>query len=213
MLRTLSRKKPMSIFLLIRHGLNDTVNRRIAGRVPGVHLNPEGIRESEYLAEKLSRYPVHHIISSPLERAMETARFLAERLHLEVEIDEAFNEMNVSGWTGKSFEELESDPLWRRFNTNRSTTRAPGGETVLEVQVRFMQGIERLYLRFPDDMIAIFSHAEPIKTAVAYCIGIPLDFITRLEIGTASVSVIDYHPEWIRILTVNSLENLPLGTG
>ena len=72
------------MILLIRHGENDVMKTRLAGRLPGVHLNAAGQSQARKLVESLSTLPIRRILSSPLERALETAAPLAEALGLPV---------------------------------------------------------------------------------------------------------------------------------
>jgi probable phosphoglycerate mutase len=74
----------MGTFLLIRHAENDFVGSgRIAGRMPGVHLNVKGREQAEQLAARLAGAGIDRIFSSPLQRALETAAPLAARLGLQ----------------------------------------------------------------------------------------------------------------------------------
>ena len=68
----------MTTFLLIRHGETDAVGKSIMGWRPGWHLNANGRRQVERLAEKLARVPIRAIYTSPLERAVETAAAVAK---------------------------------------------------------------------------------------------------------------------------------------
>jgi len=74
----------MATLLLIRHGENDFVGRRLAGHLPGVHLNAKGRYQAEAVAAMLRHEPVIAIYSSPMERTMETAGPLARDLYLPV---------------------------------------------------------------------------------------------------------------------------------
>ncbi len=194
----------MATFLLIRHAENDLVGGgRIAGRMPGVHLNAKGREQAEKLAARLAGAGIARIFSSPLERALETAAPLAARLALEVEVREAFTEVGFGEWTGRQFDELRRHPRWRAFNTFRSGTRIPGGELAVEVQWRMVTEMERLREMYPELVIAVFSHGDPIKSALAYYAGVPIDLYKRFEISTASVTTIGLHEWGPKILGVN----------
>src|SRR5436305_11011237 len=96
------RLSPMATFFLIRHGANDLLDRAIAGRLPGVHLNAHGRQQAERLAERLAQEPIRRIYSSPLERARETAQPLADRLGLEMRIAPELNEIDFGDWAGQA---------------------------------------------------------------------------------------------------------------
>jgi len=177
-------------FFLIRHAENDLVGHTLAGRKPGVHLNNLGRTQAANLAEELSGLVVNRIFSSPMERAVETAEPLAALTGQQVEIREAFNELNFGNWTGRKFIDLESQELWRQWNSHRLGIRPPNGEMMLEVQTRFVTEIEALRRTFPTERIAIFSHGDPLKSVLMYYLGMPLDHFLRLDIATASFSIL-----------------------
>jgi len=56
--------------------------------------------------------------------------------------------------------ELDRDPTWHRFNHYRGSTRAPGGELMLEAQARMLAELERIHESHPDGVVAVFSHSD-----------------------------------------------------
>ncbi len=180
----------MTTFLLIRHGENDVLSRALAGRAPGVHLNERGRKQAELLGRRLAGRGIGRILSSPMERARETAEPLARRLGLEIEICDSIIEIEYGAWTGKTMAELQTLEQWKQWNTLRSGTRPPGGESILEVQARTVGEIEKLRRAFPENTLALFSHGDPIRSALVYYLGMPLDMLQRLKISTASVSAL-----------------------
>lgn len=200
----------MTKFILIRHATNDTVGKRFPGRMAGVHLNEEGRAQARKLAERLAGLPVAAVYSSPLERAVETAEPIAELLNLKIENCEDFLEIDIGKWTDLTIEELENEAQFRLFNSFRSGTRVPGGETMLEAQARMISGVEKLRARHQQETVAVVSHADLIKAAVAYYAGIHLDMFQRIEISPASLSVIEIYDETARILLVNDTGEINL---
>lgn len=176
--------------LLIRHGSNPKVGKGLTGWLAGVSLDENGRRQAEAVASALSAQTLDAIYSSPLERALETAEPLALVKGLRIIPDPSFGEVRFGDWQGKDFIEIEKDPIWRRFNDFRSGTRAPNGELMLETQARMVAGLLNIATRHPGECVAVFSHADAIKSAVCWILGIPLDFHLRLEILPASVTTI-----------------------
>jgi probable phosphoglycerate mutase len=196
--------------LLIRHATNDTVGKRIAARTPGVHLNDEGKQQAAALAERLKHLPIVALYSSPLERAIETAEPLASALSLPVNIHQGLLEIDFGEWTNKTIEELRSISLFKQFNSFRSATRIPGGELMIEGQLRIMRCIEELHQQHQNETIALFSHADMIKAAIAHYAGIHLDLFHRFEISPASVSIIQLYNESAQLLLVNHTGDIQL---
>ncbi len=193
----------MTRFLLIRHGLNDYVGRRLAGRLPGIHLNAVGRRQANELASRLDGQPIDAIYSSPLERATETAAPLAQRRGLKVETVESLTEINFGHWSGRLISELDQDGDWQKFIHFRSGMRIPGGELRIESQQRVVDFIQRLHETLPGKNVALVSHADVIKAALIFYLGAPLDYLARIEIDPASISIIELDETNARILAVN----------
>jgi probable phosphoglycerate mutase len=185
----------MSHIYLIRHGDTDAVGNYLASWAPGVPINSQGVAEAERLAARLRTVPFAAIYASPLERAMMTAAPLAAALNLPIRECPAVGEFRFGEWTGRSLADLDRDPVWQRFNAFRSGTRAPGGEIVPEVQARMALALEEIRERHPDQTVAVFSHSDSIRAALLYYLGMPVDFIHRLRIETASVSIVRLE-EW-----------------
>lgn len=199
----------MTTFVIIRHGTCDPVGKKIAGRMSGVHLNDEGWRQAEELVSRLRNVKLNRIFTSPLERTKETASPLARWKNLAVETDDALNEINYGEWTGKSFEELSMIELWKEFNFKKSSTRIPGGEMMIEVEARICGFFEKTR-RTDLGIVAVFSHGDPIKMAIAHYLGIPCDMISRFEISTASVSIMHLDDYRARFTTVNNTGRVDL---
>jgi probable phosphomutase (TIGR03848 family) len=195
----------MPIFLLIRHGENDYVKKgRLAGRKPGVHLNEKGQTQAQALADKLKDAPIKAIYSSPLERAMETAAPIGSALNLKVTPREGLLETEVGEWQDQSLKGLQRLKLWRSVQFTPSQFRFPGGEAFVETQGRIRQEIETLSGQHdPRDLIVCVSHADPIKLAVAFYIGLPLDLFQRLHVSPASITALMVGKHGSQLLNLN----------
>jgi probable phosphoglycerate mutase len=180
----------MTTFYLIRHASNDFFQHTLVGRNPGVHLNEIGRRETERLAERLAGEGIQKFFSSPMERCCETAEPLAGKCNLNVEISAALNEVDFGDWAGRTFVELDQLERWKQWNTFRSAARTPNGETMFEVQNRVVGFVEKLSRECAGQRIALVSHGDPIRAVILYFLGTPLEFIRRIEISPASVSIL-----------------------
>jgi probable phosphoglycerate mutase len=170
-----------------------------------VHLSPEGQAQVAELAECLGHLPIAAIYASPVLRAQDSARPLAERLGLEIRTSDALAEVDFGEWTGKALDELRPQDAWKEWNAFRSGAAIPGGERMLQIQSRIVGEMLRQRQEHPEQVVALFSHGDVIRAAVAYWLGVPIDLFLRMEIGLASVSVVavgDYGP-WV--LCVNHM--------
>jgi probable phosphoglycerate mutase len=195
----------MATFYLIRHGTNDWLGRGLAGRLPEVHLNEQGRAEAEALARALERKGIQRILSSPLERARETAEPLARLLGLPTEISEALLEVDFGDWNGAFLADLQTSRDWGFFNTFRSGAQIPNVETMVRIQARMVGAIAQWRRDQPDGCFALFSHGDPIRSVLSYYLGMPLDFLTRIEVSPGSISELRLEEWGAEILRVNTL--------
>ena len=143
------------------------------------------------------------LVSSPLERAIETARLIADPQGLDFTLDEGLNELESGSWVGKPFSELKHCDGWQQFNRLRSLTRAPGGESLMEVQARAWKSLETIQARYPEKTVAAITHGDVIRALLLLLLGMPLDHILRLEVSPASVSEVVLSPGEPLVRTIN----------
>lgn len=201
--------KPTRV-LLIRHGTNDFVkNGLLAARTPGVHLNDEGRAQAEALAHRLAEMQIAALYSSPLERTRETAAPLAACVGLEIQILEDVLESNCGEWTGQKLEDLRKLDEWKQVQIHPSGFTFPGGESFLAIQSRMVEALGRLAQRHPQQTVAVVTHSDPIKLAVAYYMGMALDLFQRIDIAPASITELDFSPLMTRLVRLNDCCHVP----
>lgn len=182
----------MPLLLLIRHGENDYSKKaRLAGRLPGIHLNERGRKQAEDLATALAYVPIKAVYASPLERAFETAEPIARALKQQVLTDAGLMESDVGQWQGKSVRRLVLTKYWRVIQRAPSRAGHPGGESFVATQARIVAALDQICARYkPRDIVACVFHADPIKLAIAHYIGLPLDQFQRLGCDTGSATLL-----------------------
>ena len=195
----------MTIFLLIRHGENDYVKTgRLAGRLPGVHLNETGRLQAQSLAQKLAGAPIKAIYSSPLERAVETAAPIAEALNLEVVQRDGLLEVDFGDWQDKKLKGLSRLKAWKIAQVSPTRMRFPQGESFAEAQYRICYELDDIAGQHdPKDLVVCVGHSDPIKLAVAYFLGLPLDLFQRLSVAPGSITALVIGEMGSRLLTLN----------
>ena len=183
----------MTTFYLVRHG-EKTREHLMVGRMPGIHLTREGRRQARAMAKHLRRAPIVRILSSPLERAIETAEPLARIRGLEIERSEAFHEIDTGDWTGLPKRRLETLRTWKHFCRYPGGALVPNGETLAHVQERVVTEILKLHATHRSEGIAIFTHEDVIRLAICYFIGAPIDVYDKITIRLGSLSIITVEP-------------------
>jgi probable phosphomutase (TIGR03848 family) len=196
---------PSTLLLLVRHGETPTTGTVLPGRAPGLHLSERGRAQAQRIAERLAGLKVDAVYSSPLERTAETAAPAAAGTGLEVNHEPGLIECDFGDWTGAALADLTGLPEWQTVQHAPSVFRFPDGESFARMQARMVETLEALRTTHPGGVVVCFSHADPIKAAVAHALGAHLDLFQRIAISPGSVSVISYtEGQPPAVLTVNS---------
>jgi len=199
--------------LFVRHGLTALTGPILVGWTPGVHLDDRGRRQASALAARLAPVALAAIVSSPLERCLETADALAAgRSPVPArEVDERVGEVRYGAWTGGELKVLVKDPLWATVQAHPSAVTFPDGEALRDTQARAVAAVRDWNLRLgPDAVYAVVSHADVIKAILADALGLHLDQFQRIVVGPASLSVVRYTKLRPFVLRVNDQGGDPL---
>ncbi|HEX3639754.1 MAG TPA: histidine phosphatase family protein [Ktedonobacteraceae bacterium] len=201
--------------LFIRHGqTTSNAERWLPGQLPGIVLTEMGRQQAADLAEKLTVVPLSAIISSPLERAHETAKYLAMGRSLEIQLEPDLMDTNIGHWAGQQIDNLsKNDPAWKAYV--KDPTVAPEGvETFPQVQLRAVAAVEYWLAQenigaYP----AFVAHADVVKLLVAHYTGLNAARAGSIFIDNASVSIVEIekgrrprivsigwtpHPSWLK---------------
>jgi broad specificity phosphatase PhoE len=179
-----------TLVYLVRHAAHAVIDRVLVGRGGDVALSMDGLKQAQCLARRFAGEAVACVQSSPQLRARQTATEIARSVGKLVEIVNDVDEVDMGAWTGSSFEELEKDPSWRRWNTMRSSARIPDGEDMKQVQHRVVRHLMSLRAAYPGQQVVIVSHAEPIRAAVMHYRGVALDDFMTVQIDPGSVTTV-----------------------
>ncbi|MCD2325288.1 histidine phosphatase family protein [Sphingomonas sp. IC-56] len=190
---------------LIRHASHAHLGKILSGRMPGIGLSPAGQSEAELLADHLRLHEFVAIHSSPVQRARETAAAIAAGRSLEVEIAEPLNEIDFGDWTGRAFEALSDDPDWHHWNEQRAVATPPRGESMAAAQARVFAYLQRLAHDHPGENVAVVTHCDIIRAALAQVLGLSLDAFHRFDVDPASVSRIAMGDWGARVLSINEV--------
>lgn len=187
----------MPTVVLVRHG-RTAANAAgvLAGRTPGVGLDGTGRSDVEALAAQLQPIKAAAVVSSPLQRCLETARPIAAG-GPEVVTDERLTECDYGKWTGLPLSQLRREKLWRVVQEHPSGVVFPDGESLRTVQARAVEAIREHDARLavdagPGAVWVAVSHGDVIKAIVADALGMHLDHFQRLVIDPCSVTVISF---------------------
>jgi probable phosphomutase (TIGR03848 family) len=189
----------MTTIVLVRHGLTHMTGPVLAGWTPGLHLDERGQKQAKRVAERLRPVPFSAIVSSPLDRCLDTAGAITEGRELTVAVDDRIGECRYGDWTGQELKVLMKDPLWKVVQAHPSAVVFPGpeGEALRDTQVRAVTALREWDKKIeaehgPDAVWLACSHGDVIKAVVADALGMHLDLFQRINVDPCSVTVIRY---------------------
>jgi broad specificity phosphatase PhoE len=199
----------VTTFHLVRHAPHALQDRGVlVGRTPGVGLGGGGRAVLRRLAARFEGLALDAVVSGPLERATATAAAIAEAPGLPVEVAAALDEVDFGAWTGRDLAGLEGDAHWTAWNLFRSGTRAPGGESMVEVQLRALGLVERLRVLHPRGRVVLVSHGDVVRAVLLHFLGMGLDGIHRIEVSPGSASTVAVGERGACVLGVNDTGRL-----
>ncbi len=168
------------VLLIVRHGRTvANAEGLLQGRVDNP-LDTEGERQAKQIGAALG--PIDVVVSSPLQRALQTAKPLG----LPCRVDERWIELDYGAWDEKPIGEITKEE-WIRWRSD-PTFAPPGGESLEELDRRVAQGCEALLLEAEESNVAVFTHVSPIKSAVAWALGTKEQISWNLSVGQAHIT-------------------------
>ncbi|MDT5091219.1 MAG: ribonuclease / adenosylcobalamin/alpha-ribazole phosphatase [Mycobacterium sp.] len=183
--------------LLLRHGQTElSVQRRYSGR-GNPPLTDLGRRQADAAAEYVAaRGGIAAVITSPLQRAHDTAGAVAKALSLGVVVDDDLIETDFGAWEGLTFgEAAEHDPELHRKWLHDTTIEPPDGESFGNVRTRVERARDRILAEFPGATVLVVSHVTPIKTMLQIALDAGPTILYRMHLDLASLSIAEFYPD------------------
>jgi len=174
----------MTRLILIRHGETDW---NIEGRYQGQAdppLNSRGREQAYQLAEQLNGIGLEVLYTSPLRRAADTAKVIAERLGIPLYVEPRLMEIHQGDWQTRLRSEIEKKypNLFRKWQTEPWQVTPPGGEHLSQVQQRVYQAIGDILAMHPKGCVGIVTHRIPIALIKVRYQGMDPDIVRTLHL-------------------------------
>lgn len=198
---------------LIRHGstsANLEVPYRLQGRGSDRPLDPAGRDQSRRAAGALAGLGLAAVYSSPLLRALETARIVAGPHGLEPVPVEALTEAEIGRWEGLTWAEArDRDPdLHDAFHASPGTVPYPDGESFLDVQRRAVPALGALAAAHPGGSIAAVAHNVVNRAVLAGLLGLPIDLARSLRQFNGGINILEFDGDAGRVVSMNACLHL-----
>jgi broad specificity phosphatase PhoE/ribonuclease HI len=186
-------------FLLLRHGQTElSVQRRYSGR-GNPALTEVGRRQADAAARYLAQQGgIDAVVTSPLQRAYDTAATAAKALGLDVTVDHDLIETDFGAWEGLTFSEAaERDPEQHRRWLRDTSVTPPDGESFDSVAERVRRAQARIINEHNGETVLVVSHVTPIKTLLRMALDAGPGILYRLHLDLASLSTAEFYPDGV----------------
>jgi len=183
--------------IIIRHGETEENRLNIFRGRLDVKLNGNGLRQAVEIAGALKGKDIVNIYSSPLIRAMDTATAIAKGLELEVNVAEAFNNINLGKWQGLPKEEVRKNypELWEKWIYDTENLVIPGGESIGMVRDRAFRALRALIRDNSGKTFAVVSHRCVIKVLLTAILDIKEKYFWKIYADNASYSIVEHRED------------------
>lgn len=189
------------MLIVVRHGRTEAnATGRLLGRLD-VPLDDTGRAQASALAESIG--PVDAVVSSPLQRARETAAAFGT----EVEVDDRWIELDYGAWDGVPNADVTPEQ-WATWRADLDFA-PPGGETLRALGARVREACEDLARRARRDDIVVVTHVSPIKAAFGWALGVGDEVSWRCFVAPGSIMRIGFGPAGPSLRSFNELAHLP----
>jgi broad specificity phosphatase PhoE len=191
---------------LVRHGVTQWhAEKRVLGR-RDIPLSEAGIIQARRAAETVAGLPVREILSSPLQRAVQSAELIAAKVGIPVARDPRLTEFELGALSGASYSDIAANPDYQRYLEDPQSERIPGGESLSAIRDRSVEAIEQALSENPSgDTVVVVTHASVIRVLLAHYLGAAPTNYHRIRVAPGSISVLSFatERELPRVIAVN----------
>jgi phosphoserine phosphatase len=196
--------------ILVRHGQTQSnITRNQMGR-SSEDLDPEGMIQAQKISARLADLPIAAIYSSPLQRALSTAREIARPHNMDLKVLDDLTEIDFGEWQGLFVNEIEEQwpDLWHQWIIDPSQMTVPGGESFAHIAERVARAFKTVINENPDSWSLIVAHEIVLKMVVIQVLGAPQSIYRHFFIANASFSRVQVRNNRMRVISMGDTSHL-----
>ena len=197
------------MIIFLRHGQAENNTKRIlAGRTEGVPLTKIGIEQAEQIGKYLKPIDISAIYSSPIERADNTAKIVAESNSIDYKLDERLTELDMGKFTRMPYDEIfaKHGNVFLKFYSNDPVISEYNVETFPHVQKRVMDMLDYTIKKHDQENVLLVTHMDPIKSVIAKVMDLKPLSLFELIIANCSLTIIKHHDEKLSLSAINAMD-------
>jgi broad specificity phosphatase PhoE len=195
----------MTRIILVRHGQTEWNRVERFRGLKDIELDETGHRQAQAIADRLHRWEIHAIYSSPLKRAFQTAQPIAEAKGLEVQPLQGLNDIDYGAWTGLSPEEVATEygVLYQILLDNPHLAQLPDGESLDQVRIRAVDALKRICLRQQSGTVVLVSHQVVNRVLLCAILGLSNASFWQIAQDNAAINIFEAQGGKYRLLLLN----------
>ena len=189
----------MTKFIIVRHGQSKSNEGGYLAGVTDVPLSSLGEKQANAVCQYiLNKYKIDAIYSSPLERACNTVKGVADALNLPIIKDERLIEFDFGDLEGLTLDEIKSnyDNAYGKWAKDPGVYVPQGGESMTHLQSRVVESLKEIAKKEDGKTVLIGSHSSVIRALQCYVQGLPLTKMKNTSwVVNGSIADIDFDGE------------------
>ncbi|MDQ7823518.1 MAG: histidine phosphatase family protein [Candidatus Eremiobacteraeota bacterium] len=184
----------MKTLYLVRHGETEWNRFEVFRGRADIALNERGLAQANAVGRALKDAPLYAVISSPLKRAIQTAKPLAARHRVPLIPEEAFNDVDCGDWEGMPMAEVERlfPEGFRCWMETPHKFRIPGGESLAILRRRALRGLKRVLGEAEGEVLCVVSHRVVTKVMVLALLGLSNSHFWQIRQDNACINIIQF---------------------
>lgn len=200
----------MSLIIFLRHAqAKNNVDRVLAGRREGIPLTKKGVEQANKIAAFLEPLKISAIYSSPIERALHTAKIIADKLDVSYHIDERITEIEMGTFSGMNYEDMfeKYGNVFLRFYQNDPVIEKNGVEPFSNVKKRVLEMVNHCSAAHQGKNILLVTHMDPIKAIISTITQLRPESLYELIIRNASLTIVKKEQADFSLVSMNSMSS------
>ena len=197
------------MIIFLRHAqAKNNVERILAGRTEGFPLTPSGIQQAEKIAKFLKPLEISAIYSSPIERAINTAKIAAKSLNLKVKTDPRLIEIEMGMFSGMFYEDMftKYGNVFLKFYQDNPIIEENGVETFSDVKKRVLDIVNYCSKEHKGQNVLLVTHMDPIKAMLSTILHLKPESLYELIIRNASLTILKKEQNNYSLAALNSMD-------
>ncbi len=200
----------LTLFLFLRHGqAKNNVERILAGRTKGFPLTELGTQQAEKIGDFLKPLSISKIYCSPIERAEQTARIVANKVNLRCDVDERLTEIDMGTFTGMHYDEMfeKHGNVFLKFYQGHPVVENNGIETFSNVKKRILDMVDHCTKKHNEETILLVTHMDPIKSIISTILQPSPESLYEMIIRNASLTILKNEQSIFSMVAINSMNS------